>query len=69
VVFIHISDVTEAIKIYSPLDLEALKRTTSIYRKERVLNMFPPELANDLLSLDENGKKLTLSMQIELDFQ
>ena len=31
--------------------------------------MFPPELANDMLSLDENGKKLTLSMQIELDFQ
>ena len=31
-VFVHISDVTEAVPIYTPLDLEALKRTTSIYR-------------------------------------
>ncbi len=31
-VFVHISDVTEAVSTYTPLDLEALKRTTSIYR-------------------------------------
>lgn len=34
VVFVHISDVTEAIPLYTPLDIEALKRTTSIYRGE-----------------------------------
>ena len=65
---IHISDVTEAIPIYSPLDLEALKRTTSIYRENHVLNMYPPELSQDLLSLDMNWEKLTLSLDIDLDF-
>jgi exoribonuclease R len=34
VVFVHISDVTEVIQPYTPLDIEALKRTTSIYRGE-----------------------------------
>lgn len=66
-VFVHISDVTEAVKTYTPLDVEALRRTTSIYRREGVLNMFPPILSQNLLSLDENGEKLTLSMQIDLD--
>ncbi len=63
---IHISDVAEAIKKFSPLDLEALKRTTSIYRKE-VINMYPPALSNDLLSLNENWDKFTLSLDIDLD--
>lgn len=66
-VFVHISDVTEAVKIYTPLDIEALKRTTSIYRREGVINMFPPILSQNLLSLNEQGEKLTLSIQIDLD--
>ncbi len=66
-VFVHISDVTEAVKVYTPLDIEALKRTTSIYRREGVINMFPPVLSQNLLSLNEDGIKLTLSMQIDLD--
>ena len=67
VVFVHISDVTEAIPIYSPLDIEAMKRTTSVYRWEWVLNMVPPLLSQNLLSLNEDGEKLTLTMRIELD--
>ena len=66
-IFVHISDVTEAVKIYSPLDLEALKRTTSIYRKEGVINMYPDILSQDILSLNEDWEKLTLTMQIDLD--
>lgn len=66
-VFVHISDVTEAVSTYTPLDIEALKRTTSIYRKEGVINMFPPLLSQNLLSLNEIGEKLTLSMQIDLN--
>lgn len=68
-VFVHISDVTEAVPTYSPLDIEALKRTTSIYRKDGVINMFPPSLSQNLLSLNEDGEKLTLSMRIELDHE
>ncbi len=31
--------------------------------------MFPPALSQELLSLNENGKKLTLSMQIDIDHE
>jgi len=65
-VFVHISDVSEAIDIFSPLDLEAFKRTTSIYRSE-ILNMFPNKLSQDLLSLNENCERLTLTAKIELN--
>lgn len=68
-VFVHISDVTEAVPAYSPLDIEALKRTTSVYRQDGVVNMFPPILSQDLLSLNEHGEKLTLSIRIELDHE
>ena len=69
-VWIHISDVSETIPIYSPLDLEALHRTTSIYRKNHILDMIPQELSNGILSLDANWeKKLTYSLQIDIDNQ
>lgn len=68
-VWVHISDVTEAIPIYTPLDLEALKRTTSVYRGEGVINMVPPSLSQNLLSLNEDGEKLTLSLRIDLDHE
>lgn len=42
-IWIHISDVSEAIDIFSPLDREALERTTSIYRRNHILDMIPPE--------------------------
>jgi len=54
-VWVHISDVSEAIQMFSPLDLEALQRTTSIYRRDHILDMFPPELSNNILSLDPFG--------------
>ena len=68
-VWVHISDVSETIPIYSPLDLEAMKRTTSVYRRSWVLNMFPQELSNNIISLDQNGIKNTMSLQIHLDNQ
>lgn len=70
-VWVHISDVSEAIDMYSPLDIEALHRTTSIYRKEYILDMLPPELSNNTLSLNPYGnhkkQQLTLSLKIELN--
>lgn len=67
-VWIHISDVSEVIPIFSPLDIEALHRTTSIYRRDTIHNMFPSELANGVLSLDPNGQeKLTCTLQIDVN--
>lgn len=67
-VSIHIADVSEYIPIFSPLDIEALHRTTSIYRRETIHNMFPPELANGIFSLDPQGwDKLTCTLQIDVN--
>jgi hypothetical protein len=67
-VWIHISDVSEVIPIFSPLDIEALHRTTSIYRRDTIHNMFPCELVNGVLSLDPNWQeKLTCTLQIDVN--
>ena len=66
-VWVHIADVAEYIDLFSPLDREALQRTTSIYRRDNIINMFPEELSNWPLSLNENGIKKTMTLQIDLD--
>ena len=66
-VWIHISDVTETIPIFSPLDLEALQRTTSVYLKDKQIDMIPKSLSHFDLSLHAWEPKLTLTLQIELD--
>jgi exoribonuclease R len=65
-VHIHIADVAECVTLFSPIDLEALKKTSSIYFGS-VENMLPPELANNILSLNPHGTKNTLSIEILLD--
>lgn len=65
-VWIHISDVSEYINIYSALDIEAFRRTTSIYRKENIINMLPNDLSNDLVSLNQNWVKKVVTLQIDL---
>lgn len=63
----HISDVSEYIPIYSPLDIEAFKRTTSIYRKDHIINMIPEELSNWILSLNQSWEKKVVTLQVDLD--
>lgn len=63
---IHIADPTSVIPIFSPLDLEALDRSVSIYRENSVLNMYPPELSEEYFSLIEWSLKRTLSFDIFL---
>jgi len=66
-VWIHISDVSESVPIFSPLDLEALQRTTSVYLGDDQIDMIPKTLSHFDLSLHAWEKKLTLSLEIELD--
>jgi ribonuclease R len=58
---VHIADVTHYVKPNSPLDKEALKRSTSVYLVDRVLPMLPEKISNKLCSLRPNEDKFTFS--------
>ncbi|MCH2188310.1 RNB domain-containing ribonuclease [Candidatus Gracilibacteria bacterium] len=69
--FVHISDVIEYFDENTPIDREALKRTTSIYWQDHIIPMIDHRLSNDLLSLAEipGRKNKTLTIQMDIDHE
>lgn len=66
-VYVHISDVSHFIDIDSPLDLEAKSRGNSSYLIDKVYNMFPEILSNNIMSLNENEERFTLTLIFIID--
>ncbi|HUH73797.1 MAG TPA: ribonuclease R [Chitinophagales bacterium] len=64
---IHIADVSHYVKEGSAMDIDALKRATSVYLVDRVAPMFPEELSNIVCSLRPNEEKLCFSAVFEMD--
>lgn len=67
---VSIADATEAIKPFTPLDLQAIEKSQSEYlskKPEDIIHMLPNIFSTDLSSLNHNKKRLAKTIIIDLD--
>ena len=63
---VHISDGAAVVPVGGPVDLEALRRSTTIYLPDGRIPMIPPELTAARLSLEEGEDRPALTAEIRL---
>lgn len=66
-IYVHIADVSAYVGAGTKIDREAYSRGTSYYLGNRVIPMLPERLSNDLCSLKEGEKRLTLTAEMNFD--
>jgi len=64
---IHIADVSHFVQPGDPVDLEALRRATSVYLVDRVIPMLPHSLSTDACSLLPDVDRFAMSVFATLD--
>jgi ribonuclease R len=64
---IHIADVSHYVEAGGPLDLEAIRRGTSVYLVDRVVPMLPHLLSSDVCSLRPDVDRNAVSLFVTLD--
>ena len=66
-VWVHIADVAAHVTPGSPLDAEALERSTSVYAPGTVAPMLPHALSSDACSLRPGLDRAAVTVEMELD--
>lgn len=67
-VYIHIADVSYFVKKGNSIDMEARKRSFSVYLPDRVIRMLPPLLSENLCSLLPDSDKYAVTTEVDIDF-
>lgn len=63
---VHIADVTWFVREGTPIDVEAMNRSTSVYLADRRIDMFPKPLTEDICSLREQVDRFAFSVLWEM---